>query len=150
MQHSHSKPKEEGRAAAKAVANVASRLNLAIERIYHSGKLRARQTAEILAEALRPRPGIEAKQGLDPLDPVEPIAEWLRREASAREEPIALVGHLPFPDRLASLLVADNKDTRVVAFQYAGLLKLVPKDAAGRYSMQWILTPDMLLPTKKL
>jgi len=152
VQHAHSKPKEEdperpltaeGRAAAKLVANVAAKLNLGIEWIYHSGKLRARQTAEILAEALDPCPGIEAKQGLDPLDAVGPIAEWLRREASERVGAVALVGHLPFLDRLASLLIADNEDACVVSFQYAGLIKLVPSDVTGRYSVQWILTPDI-------
>lgn len=56
---------------------------------------------------------------------------------------LAVVGHLPFLDRLASLLVAGHEGAAVVAFQNAGLVKLVPKAGREGYAVRWILTPEL-------
>jgi phosphohistidine phosphatase len=67
MQHGASKSEsadpqrgltDEGRATVEQMAAHLSLLELALDRIEHSDKLRARQTAEILAEKLCPREGI--------------------------------------------------------------------------------------------
>ena len=48
---------DEGRQTVEQMADHLSLLELALDRIEHSEKLRARQTAEIMAERLRPRQG---------------------------------------------------------------------------------------------
>jgi hypothetical protein len=35
------------------------------------------------------------------------------------------------------------EDAQVVAFQNAGIAKLVPKSVGSGYSIQWIITPDI-------
>lgn len=151
MQHGLAKTKEEdperpltdeGRAAVGRVAARAAAVGVKLDRVYHSGILRARQTAEILAERLGIPDRVEARPGLEPLDPVEPVARWLEGLA-AELGAVALVGHLPFLDRLASLLVAGHEDAQVVAFRMGGLVKLVPKGNRPGYSVAWVLAPEL-------
>ena len=87
---------------------------------------------------------VETRAGLNPSDLVHPIADWLRAEAAATSEgAIALVGHLPFLDRLASVLIVGQQDAHPIRLQNAGLVKLVPKQEAHSFAVAWILTPDL-------
>lgn len=52
----------------KVVASYLFRMGIKADQIFHSGKLRARQTAEVLAESLRPSMGTIESEGLNPLD----------------------------------------------------------------------------------
>lgn len=152
IQHGQARPEEEdpsrplsdeGKAAMERVAARALDLGLDPDRIYHSGKLRAKQTAEILARKLGAMDRVEAQKGLDPLDDVKPTVYWLERQAARGVRALAIIGHLPFLDRLASLLIAGDEGTSVVAFQNAGLVKLIPKTSREGYAVQWILTPEL-------
>jgi phosphohistidine phosphatase len=130
---------EDGRATVARVAERAQAAGVAIDRILHSGKLRAEQTAQILADALGT--SAEATDGLAPNDPVTPITEWLRDQSE--DGSVALVGHLPFLDRLASLLVGDDEDAQVIEFQNGGLVALVPKPDRAGFAVAWILAPPI-------
>lgn len=131
---------EQGRGSVAAVAGQAAACGVRIDRIVHSGKLRARQTAEMLADALGGSAAAEVS-GLAPMDPVEAAAAALiDPEASGS---IAIVGHLPFLDRMASLLVTGDADDHVVAFRNGGLVRLVPAGHAGRFAVAWILVPEL-------
>ena len=134
---------EEGLANIERVSSHAEKLGFTLDRIYHSGKLRAKQTAEVLARHLGVADKVETKKGLDPNDSVAPIRDWLDLLSSEGTRSIMIVGHLPFLDKLTSLLVAGTEDAHVVAFQNAGIVKLVPKSAGSGYSIQWIITPDI-------
>ena len=68
--------------------------------IWHSGKLRARQTAEFFWRACNPLAELAAAHGLQPDDPPQWIADTVAGEA--RE--IMLVGHMPHLARLLALL----------------------------------------------
>ena len=126
-----------GRRNARTVAQRAADSGLVLDSIVHSGKLRAAQTAAILAEALGCRQVVE-RPGLAPGDPVEPVAAWLLRATG----PVAVVGHLPFLDRLASELVVGDPHARIVAFRNAGLVRLVP-GPDGRCSVSWVFHPEV-------
>ncbi len=153
MQHAQAVPDEvdpqrplsqEGRAAALRVAARAAQLSLPVERIYHSGKLRARQTAEVLAAAFHLESKIEKLEGLGPRDRAEPLARWLRLEAQQEMvSGLALVSHLPLLDRLASLLVTGNEEMGVVVIQYAALVALAPKGDGKHFAVQWLLPPEL-------
>ncbi len=132
----------DGRAAVDRVAERARRAGVRIDRCVHSGKVRAEQTARILAEALGAK--IEQRTGLAPSDPVAPFADWIGQEArSTPDAAIAVVGHLPFLDRLAALLVAGDERAQAVRFQNAGLVRLVPKRDTDGYTVAWVLVPDL-------
>ena len=108
-------------------------------RSYHSGKTRARQTAEILAARLAPGTAPEVLAGLNPNDPVRPVA------AQARDwnEDTLLAGHQPFMGRLATVLVADREDPAVLAFQQGSVVCL-ERNLAGGWEVAWMLRPELL------
>jgi phosphohistidine phosphatase len=126
-----------GRQDTQAVAALAKRLGLKVGQIRHSGKTRAQETATILGEALDPADGVVAASGLGPLDDVKPVAKELN-EAS---QPIMLVGHLPFMERLTGELIADDSDSAPVKFQNSAIVCLTREDED--WQIAWIATPEM-------
>lgn len=106
-------------------------------RVVHSGKTRARQTAEVLAAALAPAARPEAIPGLDPNDPPTPIAE----AASGWTEDVLVVGHLPFMDRLVALLVGGGSGG-IVGFRPGSLVCLERAD--GAWTIAWMIRPELL------
>jgi phosphohistidine phosphatase len=152
IQHAESRSKEEdparpltdrGKNSVEAVGAHLVRLGISFDRVFHSGKLRAQQTAEILGRSLKINE-VEAHTGFDPMDPVEPIMRWLSEQAERGVKSIAIVGHLPFLDKLASILVTGDESAGVVAFQYAAVVRLVPKAEGQRYRVRWALAPELI------
>ena len=131
---------EAGRRDVERVVTRAQRCGVEVDRCLHSGKLRAQQTAGLLADALEV-PEVEAHSGLNPSDDVAPFAEWLTRTPELGS--VAVVGHLPFLDRLASLLVAGDESAAAVRFRNGGLVKLVPSMNEPGFSVAWILVPEL-------
>ena len=134
-----------GRASVRAVAGHAAVAGVRIGRIVHSGKLRAEQTALILADASYCT-DVSAHSGLAPMDDVhEAVARLVHPESSS----LAIVGHLPFLDRFASLLVAGDPEAHVVKFRNAGLVHLVrvgshgAGEPAGSFAVSWLLVPEL-------
>lgn len=149
---------DDGVRSVSDVARRAAACGVRIDRVVHSGKLRAAQSAQILAEALGCADVTQA-DGLAPNDPVEQAASRLVRIGSPTS--VALVGHLPFLDRLAGLLVAADPEVHVVAFRNGGLVHLVPasrgstgrgepagaeQTVAGRFAVSWGLVPGLATP----
>ncbi len=130
-----------GRAAVRRVAARARTVGVRIGLCVHSGKLRAEQTARLLTNEIGAEASVEARPGLAPNDAVTPVAEWLREDAEYQA--IALVGHLPFLERLASLLVAGDEKRQVVRFRMGGLVKLEPKDDRDGFSVAWAIPPEL-------
>jgi phosphohistidine phosphatase len=126
-----------GRQHAAWTGNLAARLGVEVEQIRHSGKARAQETAEIMGEVLSPGEGVVATSGLSPLDDVEPVAEDLN-EAS---QPIMLVGHLPFMERLAGYLLTGDDQQPVIDFTNAGIVCLEKQD--DHWQASWIITPEI-------
>jgi phosphohistidine phosphatase len=152
IQHGESKSKEQdparsltedGRKTVELVAARLAELGIRFDRVVHSGKLRSQQTAEILAGRMK-SDEVSARTGLDPLDEVQPTARWLSEQAHEGLGSVAIVGHLPFLDKLASSLVAGNENAGVIAFQYGGVVKLSPKTENEGYRIRWILAPELI------
>jgi phosphohistidine phosphatase len=129
---------EKGIRDVKGVASHISRLNIEVEEVLHSGKLRAKQTAEIMAEKLKIEKGISETDGLAPMDNASIWAERLNK----RTNPLMLVGHLPHLAKLASLILCSEKERNVVAFKMGGIVCL-KRDDTG-WSLQWMITPETL------
>jgi len=109
-------------------------------RIEHSGKLRARQTAEILADSVGPPDGIHEIEGIAPLDAIMPLAEQL----AASVTDVMIVGHLPHLSRLATrLLGGEHEDDAIVSFQMGGVVCLV-RDDAEHWAVAWMVVPELL------
>ncbi len=148
VQHAEAKREEEdparplsekGAGDIGRVASYLSRLDCRVDRIMHSGKLRAKQTAEVLAGGLRPLDGVCETDGLLPLDDPERIAGRLNDGQGS----LMLVGHLPHLGKLASLLLCGDPGGNVVSFKMAGVLCL-ERDEKGVWSVKWMLTPEVV------
>lgn len=126
-----------GREEVGRVARHAAALGLRIAEIRHSDKLRARQTAQILAEHLSPARGVRETAGLAPTDDPAKV----RAEVEAAGEPVMLVGHLPHLSRLASSLVVGDPGEEIIRFRMGAIACLARAD--GGWAVQWILTPEL-------
>lgn len=127
-----------GRRDLMQLRTVLAKASMVPVRVLHSGKTRARQTAELLSSIASPEAVIEAAQGLGPNDAVEP---WVNR-VTAWVEPTALVGHLPFVGRLAARLVIGSADTDLVAFT-PGTVLCVEQKIGGGWQIEWMLRPEV-------
>jgi phosphohistidine phosphatase len=104
--------------------------------IWHSGKLRARQTAEAYWRACNPLAQFTAARGLLPADPPEWIVDRLRAE----DGEAMVVGHLPHLPRLFRLLLMKDADAAAREFPLHGVVCL-EEDSAGAWSERWRLSP---------
>jgi phosphohistidine phosphatase len=122
------------------VSKAAKKMDIQPSKIYHSGKKRAKQTAEMIASGLKvPDRNLEAIQGLNPNDDVHPWVEKIQKE----KKDFMLVGHLPFLEKLTSLLLCGDENARLVLFRYGGIVCLEQKEGKG-WAVRWALIPEMV------
>lgn len=107
--------------------------------IFHSGKLRAGQTAEILAAAIKADDGVQESDGLAPMD--DP-AVWGTRLRDMHQD-VMLVGHLPHLSRLAGYLLCGDSSHEPIHFHNGGIVCLF-RDADSRWTVDWVLIPGIL------
>jgi phosphohistidine phosphatase len=147
VQHGKSLPKDEdpkkglspeGIAETKRIAEVAKAYNVLVSGITHSGKTRARQTAEIFESILKPEQGIQESSGLNPLDDVTAFAEKIDGAANRM-----LVGHLPFMERMTSFLITGSMETPVFKFQNSGIVCLDKYPTTPFWVIKWTLMPNI-------
>jgi phosphohistidine phosphatase len=125
------------------VAAYVSKLDIRIGKIFHSTKIRAKQTAEILFEYLNPLQGMFEVDGLSPLDDPQIWAERLKDVPGD----IVLVGHLPHLARLTSLLLFNDTEKNLLSFEPAGMICLRGGES-GTWSLRWMLTPEIVAGEK--
>lgn len=147
VQHGKSLPKEidpdqglseEGAADVRRIGDVAAGYKIHVARILHSVKTRARQTAEILASAVKPEAGVAEATGLKPMDDVIAFSETLDPGADTM-----LVGHLPFMAGLTSWLITGDIEKPVFKFQNGGIVCLDKDGDTQSWVIKWALMPDI-------
>jgi phosphohistidine phosphatase len=104
----------------------------------HSGKTRARQTAEIFDAALNPPVGIHDGGGLNPLDDVIVFADTIDNTKD-----VMLVGHLPFMERLTAYLITGSSEKAVFKFQNSGIVCLDKDPTTESWVIKWTLMPHI-------
>jgi len=148
VQHGKAKSKEEdlsrplsqeGVNESEKMADFLTQISIKVPRIYHSSKLRARQTAGIFAGHLKPRDGLEEREGLAPNDDPLIWKECLRAE----NKYLMLIGHLPHLSRLASLLLCGNSDEEIVGFSNSAIVCL--EKTGDNWLVRWMLTAQLLV-----
>jgi phosphohistidine phosphatase len=124
----------EGRKEVERIAAHLRKVGLAVRKVCHSGKTRARETAQIYAEYLGDGTLSEVS-GMSPNDDVTRFA------AGLKEDDTMYVGHLPHLGKLVSYLVAGNENAGVVKFVNGGVV-CVEKGSAG-YQIVWSMIPSL-------
>jgi len=143
VQHGEAVPKdrdpirpltETGRRDVDVLATFLGRAEAVPPTVWHSGKPRARQTAETLSVGN----AAEAREGLGPSDDVEPLAA----ELAERRSDLMIVGHQPFLGRLASRLLTGAADGLAVAFEPGSALALERGEEG--WTLAWMVRPDLI------
>ena len=134
---------EEGKNDIEKIALFLKKSNIQVESIMHSVKLRAKETAEILAKSINSNNGLEEIPGLQPNDFVEPIVTFIKQQSND----IMFVGHLPFMNKLSSLLITKSQDNSIVAFQQGAVVcieKNEENEEIDTFSLKWMITPELI------
>jgi phosphohistidine phosphatase len=113
---------------------------LSVDYLWHSGKTRAQQTAEVLAKVIEVGKEMAAHDGLAPNDDVSA----LRDEIISDRQDIMIVGHLPFLPELASLLLTNSQSSNPVAFKNGGIVCLDYSDD-NQCQLNWMIIPELLI-----
>jgi phosphohistidine phosphatase len=151
VQHGEATPKEanparplaeRGRADVLRVARAVHAAGVAVSAIFHSGKLRAQQTAEIIAAELQVAQEPAVLDGLSPNDDPATVAAAL----DSLQLPAMLVGHLPHMSRLCSLLLTGDPEQLTVRFRMGGIVCLTKEDSEA-WRVGWMLTPQVIPAT---
>jgi phosphohistidine phosphatase len=151
IQHGESKYEEEdpqrrltdkGIGEVQNVASFLRPLKLAVDAIWHSGKARAQQTGELLAEAVWARDSVIQREGLGPKDKVATTKEALEQAGGD----VMIVGHLPFLGKLVALLVTGSEANEIVEFQFGSVVCIERRDD-GKWKVAWMITPALLQAT---
>ena len=121
-----------GHAHAHALAEKAVAKGVKPAAIWHSGKLRARQTAEPFFRLCNPLAEFSAIRGLQPTDP--PM--WVNDLLSDEQRDVVLVGHMPSLPRLLTILVRGD-ESALLTFPLHGMIAL--ERAGQKWREAWRL-----------
>ena len=112
---------------------------LEVDCMWHSPKARSKETASIFAKELSPRQGLLQKENIAPKDPIVETADAIRE----LDENIMIVGHLPFLQRLASLLLLATESYEILQFKKGGVVCL-ERAEKGVWQLIFEVGPDLL------
>jgi phosphohistidine phosphatase len=149
VRHGHAEPlpdasgdrplTQEGVEELTKVANYLGRRGVNVSHVLHSDKLRARQTAEILAKKIAPHNLPEESRLLSPDQPiddlVEKIANW--------HDDTLLVGHMPNISLLVSELITGDRGQDLVLYTPGTIVCLERNEMQG-WIISWILRPSLV------
>jgi phosphohistidine phosphatase len=120
---------ETGRAHVERLAGEAALRGARPAVVWHSGKLRAKQTAEAFWRACNPLVELAATRDLQPDDP----ADWMRDRLRGESRDVLIAGHFPHLPRLLSLLVGRDD------FPTHGVVALRSDDEGETWQEAWRL-----------
>lgn len=126
-----------GRAGVALIAERAAERGAHPLLIYHSGKLRARETAEAFWRACNPLAQFSAVPGMQPADYPTRVTDLLLGET----RDTMLVGHMPNLARVLAV-VTSGEDRADAAFPLHGAVALEREAEDGPWLERWRLTDE--------
>ena len=126
---------DRGRVEVDMLAQKAAERGAKPDVIWHSGKLRARQTAEAYWKRCNPLATFSATRGLQPTDPTG----WIVDAIAGDDRHIMLAGHFPHMPRLLGRLITGMADEMPADFPLNGVVAL--EQVEGRWVERWRLKP---------
>jgi phosphohistidine phosphatase len=147
VQHGEAKPKDQdpersltdqGRSDVGRLAAFLKGAGVSVSRVVHSGKLRARQTAEIMAQAIASGVRLEISDIINPLDPPDSLA----KQIGDWNADTLVAGHLPFMSKLVALLITGDPEYAVASYQ-PGSVVCLERNTDGQWAVVWMLRPEL-------
>src|SRR5436190_10015141 len=137
---------EDGVSAMRKSARGLERLGVTIDVVLTSTLVRAKQTAELVAGALNPRPPVSTVDSLAPGGTYQEIVADLEKQT--RRKRIALVGHEPGIGEFAARLIGSRHP---IEFKKGAVCRIdvdsIPPSGPG--DLRWLLPPKILRSIKK-
>jgi len=120
-----------------------SELGLKLRRIVTSPLVRAKQTADILRDAIDDKVQMSTAKELRPETPFEETLAAINR---FQDDAIAVVGHEPHLSGLTSFLLVGGGELAAIEFKKGAVARLVFPDrpAAGSATLEWLIQPGAL------
>ena len=128
---------DEGRSETQAIADSLKKSGISIERIIHSGKLRAVQTAEIFAKAFQAK--VLPTEGMAPNDSVERLTEKIIEPSYDKT---LFVGHLPQMQKVVSFMLNGDESQRSITFYNSSVVCMSVTNEGA--SIDWYATPTII------
>jgi phosphohistidine phosphatase len=129
---------EQGGRDVMAMADFLRGAGVKPKRVVHSGKLRARQSAEIAAAQLE-TDELTVMKGILPNDPAmafaDLTAEWTRDTL--------VVGHLPFLAKAACLMLTGDEGHAAIRFT-PGTVVCLEREPGEPWELGWMVRPEAL------
>ena len=131
----------EGIVALRKEAKALDLLDVAFDHIITSPLVRTKQTADVFAECLKPKPSVSNSDTLAPAGSAAGVMQELAKHA--KKGRIALVGHEPNLGELAARLIGSRTP---LEFKKGGICRIdfevLPPKGVGH--LRWFVTPKML------
>jgi len=146
LQHGDAEPKEiyperplseQGMRDIRVLGMQMQNMGVRLENIVHSGKLRAEQSARLMAETLSVEIKPVQAEGLNPNDDPAVILGAIEQMGDG----MMIVSHMPFVSRLCSSLLTGANDAEFASTP--GTLFCLQK-ANGKWRLSCMLRPDVL------
>lgn len=132
---------EGGKSLFKECVDGLASLDVAVDEIFTSPLIRAKQTAELLAAGLSGQPAVKILDALSPGHSPSSVLAQLAR--TARRRRMALVGHEPGLGELAAHLIGAG---RALPFKKGGVCRIDVESLTSRLpgALTWFVTPKVL------
>lgn len=130
---------EQGKADVNRLAVFLRKGNIRVERVIHSGKLRARETVDRLMNSVAVGVEVEISDRINPNDPVEVFSEL----SFTWTQDTLVVCHLPFLSKLVSQLTLRNSDILFANFSPGSAVCLERNDH-NQWALNWMVCPSIL------
>ena len=130
---------DQGKADIDRLATFLNQAGVKVERVIHSGKLRAQQTAKQLAQAIAPEVELEVSGLINPNDNPKAF-DW---QSESWDRDTLIVGHLPFMAKLVSHLLIDDENRLITAYQPGSIVCLEHMNGA-EWQINWMIRPELL------
>ena len=137
---------DQGISRMRKAARGLARLGVSVDVVLSSPLVRARQTAEIVAGALAPRPSLVNVDSLAPDGSYAALVADL--EKYVRKTRVAIVGHEPAIGELAARLIGSRHG---IEFKKGAVCRIDIDDLppAGPGDLRWLLTTKILRAIRK-
>jgi len=113
--------------------------DIQLEQVIHSGKLRAKETAEYFVKLLNNSSTTQINTNINPNDSLEPLLA----ELESWESDSLVVGHLPYVGKIVSQLVTGNDALLSISFQPGSIVCLERSDEQ-KWQLNWMVRPELL------
>lgn len=146
VRHGKAQPKEkdpnkslstQGRSLTRKTGLFLKEKQFIVDAVWHSPKKRAVETAEIIMQNL----SCEKVEERDDLNPDDPVKKFPKEITSLNKE-LMIVGHLPFLQKLTSLLLTGKENLDVAEFVNSGVVCLEYEE---NWKILWGVTPKLML-----